>query len=89
MTIDELERRAALIRQIEVAEIMARMDATDAMEGPSKAPPRAEPELYRPAASTVGAFWYLVNLRDSERFKAWLRDHSDDAPFLLNLLETK
>ena len=26
-------------------------------------------------ASTVAAFWYVVSLRDPERFKAWLRDH--------------
>jgi hypothetical protein len=86
MTLAELERRAELIRQIEVAEIMARMDA---MEGPSKAPPRAEPEPYRPPQSTIDAFWYVVGLRDPERFKAWLADRPKDAPFLLQLLETR
>jgi hypothetical protein len=32
MTLPELERRAELIRQVEVAEIMARMDAMDTMD---------------------------------------------------------
>src|SRR6266576_3265542 len=47
MTTLELERRAELIRQIEVAEIFARLEA---MDDPSKrAPPPAKPEPYRPA----------------------------------------
>jgi hypothetical protein len=86
MTLPELERRAELIRQVEVAAIVARMDA---MNGPYQCPPPREPEPYRPAASTVDAFWYVVSLRDPERFKAWLADRPKDAPFLLKLLETK
>jgi hypothetical protein len=49
----------------------------------AKAPP------YRTAASTIDAFWYVVSLRDQERFKAWLADHPQDAPFLLKLMEGK
>jgi hypothetical protein len=86
MTLDELERRAELRRQEEVAAIMARMDA---MDGPADLPPPREPEPYRSAASTVDAFWYVVGLRSPERFKAWLADRPKDAPFLLKLLETK
>ncbi len=86
MTLPELERRAELRRQEEVAAILARMDA---MGRPSNPPPPREPEPYRPAASTVDAFWYVVSLRDPERFKAWLADRPKDAPFLLKLLETK
>jgi hypothetical protein len=82
--IAELERRAELRRQEEVAAILARMDA---MDGPSKVPQPAKPEPYRPAASTVDAFWYVVGLRNPERIKAWLHARPEDAPFLLKLLE--
>jgi hypothetical protein len=59
-------------------------------EPPPKASDRstARPEPYRTPQSTIDAFWYVVGLRDPERFKAWLRDHPEDAPFLLKLLET-
>ena len=86
MTLPELERRAELIRQIEVAEIMARMEATD---GPFKAPPPAEPRPYRTPQATIDAFWYVVRLADPERLAAWLDDHPKDEFFLLNLLEGK
>jgi hypothetical protein len=43
----------------------------------------------RTAASTINAFWYVVGLRDQGRFKAWLADHPQDAPFLLKLMEGK
>jgi hypothetical protein len=85
MTLPELERRAVLRRQEEIAAILARMDA---MEGPSDpAPPRA-PEPYRPPASTIDAFWYVASLREPERLKAWLLDRPQDAPTLLKLMET-
>jgi hypothetical protein len=86
MTLPELERRAELRREEEIAAILARMDA---MSGPADIAPPREPELYRPAASTVDAFWYVVSLQDPERFKTWLADRPKDAPFLLQLLETK
>ena len=86
MTLDELERRAELRRQEEVAEILARMDAMDC---PAEIPPPREPEPYRPAASTAAAFWFLVSLDEPERLEAWLLDHPKDAPTLLKLLETK
>jgi hypothetical protein len=85
MTLDELERRADLIRQEEVAAIFARLEA---MEDPSKRlPPRSVAAAYRPARSTVDAFRYLVTAGDVERLKAWLADRPKDAPYLLSLLE--
>jgi hypothetical protein len=85
MTIDELERRADLIRQEEVAAIVARLEA---MDDPSKRlPPRSVAAAYRPARSTVDAFRYLVTAGDVERLKAWLVDRPKDAPYLLSLLE--
>jgi hypothetical protein len=85
MTLDELERREELRRQEEVAAIIARWEAMD-IEIATK---RAEPEPYRPAASTLDAFWFVVGLDDPERLASWLRDRPQDAPFLLKLLETK
>jgi hypothetical protein len=49
--------------------------------------PRRQP--YRTTQSTINAFWYVVGLRDQKRFKAWLADHPQDAPFLLKLMEGK
>jgi hypothetical protein len=86
MTLDELERRAELIRQEEVAAIFARLEA---MDDPSRRlPPRSEPEPYRPARSTVDAFHYLAATGDVARLKAWLADRPKDAPLLLALLES-
>lgn len=83
--IAELERLAELRAQEEIAAMVARMEA---MDRPDIPPPRG-PSPYRPAASTIDAFWYLVGLRDQERFRDWLADHPYDAPFLLKLLEAK
>jgi hypothetical protein len=85
MTLDELERRAELIRQEEVAAIFARLEA---MDDPSKRlPRRSEPEFYRPAQSTVDAFRLVAATGDVARLKAWLADRPKDAPHLLALLE--
>jgi hypothetical protein len=86
MTLDELERRAELRRQEEVAAIFARLEA---MDRPPEIPLAAESPAYCTAASTIDAFWYVVGLRDSERFKAWLVGRPEDAPFLLKLIEGK
>lgn len=88
MTLPELERRAELIRLIEVAEIFARLEA---MDNPSKRqpPPRAQPRPHRTPQATIDAFWYLVTLKEPEKLAAWLRDRERDAPFLLKLLEAK
>jgi hypothetical protein len=42
---------------------------------------------YRPAVSTIDAFWVVVGRGDQERLDAWLRDHPKDAPALLKFLE--
>jgi hypothetical protein len=85
LTLDELERRAELRRQEEVAAILGRIDAID---GPDIPPPR-EPEPYRPAASTIDAFWYVVRLGDPEYLTRWLAQHPRDAPALCKLYEGK
>jgi hypothetical protein len=83
MTLPELERRAELRRQEDIAGIFARLEA---INGPAIVP-RAEPEPYRPAASTVEAFRYLVAAGDVGHLKGWLADRPKDASLLLALLE--
>jgi hypothetical protein len=87
LTTLELERRAVLIEREEVRAIMARMDAMGGW--PADIPPPREPEPYRPAQSTVDAFWIVVEMQEPERFKAWVADRPKDAPLLLQLLEGK
>jgi hypothetical protein len=84
MTLDELERRAELRLQEEIAAMVSRMDA---MERP-RIPPPAELEPYRPAQSTVSAFRYLVATGDVGHLKTWLADRPKDAALLLALLES-
>jgi hypothetical protein len=87
MTLDELERRAELRRQEEAAAIFARLEA---MDDPSKRlPPRAGPEPYRPAASTIAAFWYVASLNDADYLKRWLAEHPRDVTALQKLWEAK
>ena len=82
MTLDELERRAELRLQEEIAAILACMP-----DAPSIVPADSEPAPYAPAGSTVSAFHYLVALGNAERLKAWLADRPKDTPLLLALLE--
>ena len=88
MTLDELERRAELIRQVEVAAIFAQLEA---MDDPSKRLPQLPAELpsCRTSQATVDAFWFVVGLDDLDRLAAWLDDHQRDKPTLLKLLESK
>jgi hypothetical protein len=85
MTLPELGRRAELIRLVEVAAIMARMEAADV---PCEPPAPAEPRPYRTPQATIDAFRYLVRTEDVGRLKAWLADRPKDAPLLLALLES-
>jgi hypothetical protein len=87
MTLDELERRADLIRREEVAAIFARLEA---MDDPSRRLPPADARpSYRTPQATTDAFWCVVGLADPERLAAWLDDHPKDESFLLKLLERK
>jgi hypothetical protein len=85
MTLDELERRAELICQEEVAAIFARLEAMD--DPSSRLPLRSEPKPYRPAQSTIDAFRIVAAGGDVGRLKAWLLARPMDAPVLLTLLE--
>jgi hypothetical protein len=82
MTLPELERRAELRQQEDVAAILASMPDCPPLV------PRPEPEPYRPAQSTVDTFRLVVAGGDVGRLKAWLADRPKDAPLLLALLES-
>jgi hypothetical protein len=41
----------------------------------------------KPPKATVDAFKYVVSLGDQDQLARWLRNHIDDAPALLDLLE--
>jgi hypothetical protein len=86
MTLPELERRAELRGQEEIAWIVAQMET---VEPPYEPPPLAKPPPYRTAAATIDAFWYVVGLDDPECLKLWLLDHPRDAATLHELLESK
>src|SRR6266436_8569316 len=82
--IEDLETLIYL-RAAELVEQWERADPRDCWRHTGERPPRiAEPtrrqELYRPADSTVSAFWYVVGLNDLEYLKAWLANHPADAP---------
>jgi hypothetical protein len=88
MDIDELERRAELIRQIEIAAILARMEAMDLDEAPEPVKPVAK-QSYRVPQSTIDAFFYVASLNDAEYLKRWLEQHPRDAETLCKLWEGK
>jgi hypothetical protein len=102
LTLDEMERRAELVREIEVAASVRGMelnDHRDAWRHTGEAPPPASVRnsdiaakpasapRYSTPKSTIDAFRYLIKAGDVERIKGWLTDRPADAPYLLSLLE--
>ena len=80
MTLEELERRAELRRQEDVAAILAAMP-----ECPSIAPVDKPPEPYRPAQSTADAFFFVARSQPADYLGLWLAEHPQDAPHLHKL----
>jgi hypothetical protein len=102
LTTRELERRAELIQREQIGAMVEqweRADPRDCWKHTGEAPPpdsirngpQAEPcrPSRRPVQSTIGAFLYLVSLKDPDRLVAWLQERERDRPFLLTLLEAK
>ena len=85
MTLPELERRADLRLQEETAAIISRWEAMDV----EIAARRDLPVPYRPAQSTIDAFWYVVALDDADHLVRWLDQHPLDAQVLYKLWEDK
>jgi len=48
-----------------------------------------KPGPYRTPQSTIDAFWYLVQLDDPDRLKAWLQDRPQDRQTLRKLYEER
>jgi len=48
-----------------------------------------KPRPYRTPQSTIDAFWYLVQLNDPARLKAWLQDRPQDQQTLRRLYEER
>lgn len=101
MTLPELERRAELIRQIEVAAMVERMERADPRDAwkhtgePAPPPevrntpaPEGARQSNRPAQSTVDAFLHLARY-DRGRLAAWLANHPDVRGELFKLWESK
>jgi hypothetical protein len=98
LTLFELERRAELVRQIEVAAIVRGMeleDPRDRWKHTGEAPPDigipitiAKPP-YRTPQSTIDAFWYVVRLDDADYLKRWLAQHPGDVVTLQKLWDGK
>jgi hypothetical protein len=87
-TLPELERRAELIRQIEVAEIFASLEA---MDDPSKRSPPPEPRKrpYVTPESTRQAFLFVARNHDAAYLARWLERHPLDIVTLTKLWEAK
>src|SRR4051812_20876756 len=78
--IAELEHLEELRIRYDVAESLARIEAMD-RPAPRQPPPRQP--AYQPAASTIAAFWFVVQAEDPNRLSRWLAQHPLDAPQLL------
>jgi hypothetical protein len=51
--------------------------------------PQPRPPPYRPPASTVDAFWYVVRQHDADYLARWLARHPADRPHLFKLWKAK
>lgn len=98
LTLEELERRAELRRQEEIAAIVRDWEMDDPRDRwrhtgeprPATQPapvPRREP--YAPPQATVDAFKFVISLDDPEYLARWLADHPADAPELFQLWKSK
>ena len=48
-----------------------------------------KPRPYRTRQSTIDAFWFLVQINDEPRLKAWLPAHPKDRQTLFELYEER
>jgi hypothetical protein len=77
LTLEELDRRAELRRQEDIAAIFSRWNEMAPAE-----PVEPEQPIYRTPASTVSAFRYVLGLDDPDHLTRWLAAHPADAPYL-------
>jgi hypothetical protein len=86
MTLPELERRAELRRDEDIAVILAGMEWSPSPPMVTAAP---EPRPYRTPQATIDAFWYVVGLDDPDYLAAWLAKHPADTPHLLKIWKAR
>lgn len=97
LTLDELERRAELRQQEEVAAMVRDWELNDPRDRwrhtgeppPIPFEPPSRREQYVTPQSTIDAFWFVASLDDPERLKRWLDDHPRDVVALQSLWEAK
>lgn len=75
-----------LVREWELADMRDRWRWTGEMPTVQQTA-RVERPPYRTAQSTIDAFHVVLRERDPERLATWLRNHLDDAPTLVGMLE--
>jgi hypothetical protein len=98
LTTPELERRAELIREIEIAAMVREMelaDPRDRWKHTGEAPRRPtngfseNPIAYRTAQSTIDAFFFVVRTKSTEDIAEWLARHPRDEQHLYKLWKQK
>jgi hypothetical protein len=95
--LDELERRAELRREEEMAAMLMQWELADPRDRwrhtgepkPVIPPDLARQEPYAPPQSTVDAFWVVLDRGDPQALAAWLADHPLDGSHLHQLWRAK
>lgn len=96
LTLDELERRAELRHQEDAAAMVRDWemdDPRDRWRHTGELPPARERQewparkQYHTPQSTIDAFHVVLQSGDAERISAWIRNHPDDVPTVLKILE--
>jgi hypothetical protein len=78
-----------IVRQWEMADPRDRWRHTGEPAPKPSAEPRRRPEPYRPAESTVQAFWFVARNHDADYLAAWLDKHPADRPHLFRIWKAK
>jgi hypothetical protein len=82
---DELNEACEAEIMLAAADLVRRWES--AYKPRPEPPRRAEP--FRPAESTVQAFWYVARNHDADYLAAWLAKHPDDRPHLFRIWKAK
>jgi hypothetical protein len=82
-------RTADLVRQWELADPRDRWRHTGAQPPAAIQQPAPRREPYKPADSTVAAFWHVERNESAEYLARWLANHPADAPALYKIWKAK
>lgn len=78
-------RAADLVQQWELADPRDRWRHTGERKPVARPEPAARREPYRPAQSTIDAFWHVHRHESPDYLARWLADHPADAPELFKI----